>query len=261
MEPARRRAVPIQLKMMLGSRLQSEDAKAAKHAETLGRSGCFRAIHRNPGQSPAFATMLARRLALGLRRYWRLRHVKENKRLVPHEPRRHDRDVSAFREERRCVRPRFDRNLAVLGAERDAERRGPGLSPANALPESEWTDDFRLQVIVVMPPQKLKVGVVEEGTRVGGTLALMDTAATKLQSEVGQCTLGGVRIFNADEHVIDGQRHLFLRLRSTTTLFRFARELRGAFRNDDSLQHARCQCKDKGDLTIWFDLAGVAKAE
>ena len=22
-----------------------------------------------------------------------------------------------------------------------------------------------------------------------------------------------------------------------------------------------CQCKDKGDLTIWFDLAGVATAE
>ena len=65
MELTRRRAIPIQFKMMLGSRLQSEDAKAAKHAETLGRSGCFRATHRNPGQSPAFATMLARRLALG----------------------------------------------------------------------------------------------------------------------------------------------------------------------------------------------------
>ena len=37
-----------------------------------------------------------------------------------------------------------------------------------------------------------------------------------------------------------GQRHLFLRLRSATTLFRFARELHGAFRNDDSWQHARC---------------------
>src|SRR2546425_12020555 len=85
MEPARRRAVPIQFKMMLGSRLQSEDAKAAKHAETLGRSGCFRATHRNPGQSPAFATMLARRLALGWRRYWRLRHVKEKKRVRPQE--------------------------------------------------------------------------------------------------------------------------------------------------------------------------------
>jgi len=86
---------------------------------------------------------------------------------------------------------------------------GSGLPPANPLPKSEWTDDFRLQVIVVMPPQKLKVGVVEERTRVGGTLALMDTAATKLQSEVSQCALGGVRIFNADEHVIDGQRHCY----------------------------------------------------
>jgi len=43
--------------------------------------------------------------------------------------------------------------------------------------------------------------------RVGGTLALMDTAATELQSEVSQSALRGVRIFNADEHVIDGQRH------------------------------------------------------
>jgi hypothetical protein len=58
-----------------------------------------------------------------------------------------------------------------------------------------------------MPPQKLKVGVVEERARIGGTLALMDTAATKLQSEVSQSALGGARIFNADEHVIDGQRH------------------------------------------------------
>src|SRR5712691_5664658 len=144
MDSARRRAVPIQFKMVLGSRLQSEDAKAAKHAETLGRSGCLRAAHRNPGQSPAFATMLARRLALGWRRYWRLRHVKENKRLVPHQPRRHDRDVSALREQRRLGRPRFERNLAALGAERDAKCRGRGLSPANALPKSEWTDDFRL---------------------------------------------------------------------------------------------------------------------
>ena len=37
-----------------------------------------------------------------------------------------------------------------------------------------------------------------------------------------------------------GRRHLFLRLRSARTLFRFAGELRGAFRNDDSWQHARC---------------------
>src|SRR5882762_2344325 len=47
MEPARRSAIPIQLEMMLGSRLQSEDAKVAKHAETLGKSGRFRATHRN----------------------------------------------------------------------------------------------------------------------------------------------------------------------------------------------------------------------
>src|SRR5438093_11765833 len=58
-----------------------------------------------------------------------------------------------------------------------------------------------------MPPQKLEVGVVEERARVGRTLALMDTAAAKLHSEVGQSALGGARIFNADEHVIDGQRH------------------------------------------------------
>ena len=103
-----------------------------------------------------------------------------------------------------------------------------------------------------MPPQKLKVGVVEERTRVGGTLALMDAAATKLQSEVSQSALGGVRIFNADEHVIDGQRHLFLRLRSTTTLFRFARELRGAFRNDDSCQHARCPNVDSAPQINWL---------
>src|SRR5712691_4577805 len=38
---------------------------------------------------------------------------------------------------------------------------------------------------------------------------------------------------------IDGQ-DLFLRSRPATTLFRFARELRGAFGNDDSRQHARC---------------------
>src|SRR6267154_3718308 len=72
---ARRRAIPIQFEMMFGSRPQSEDAKVAKHGETLGRSGRLRATHRDPGQSPAFATMLARRLALGWRRYWRLRHV------------------------------------------------------------------------------------------------------------------------------------------------------------------------------------------
>ena len=153
---------------------------------------------------------------------------------MPHEPRRHDRDISALREERRIVRPGFDRNLAVLRAERDAKWRGPGFPPANALPKSERTDDLRLQFIVVMPPQKLKVGVVEERARVGGTLALMDTAATKLKSEVGEGALGGLRIFNADEHVIDGQRHLFLRSRSARTLFRFAGELRCAFRNDDS---------------------------
>src|SRR5882762_8758456 len=141
---ARRRAIPIQLEMMFGSRPRFEDAKVAKHAETRGRSGCFGATHRNPGQSPALATMLARRLTLGRRRYWRLRHVKEKKRLVPHEPRRHDRDVRALREERRFVGPGFERNLAVLGAERDAKWRGPGLSPANALPKSERTDDFRL---------------------------------------------------------------------------------------------------------------------
>jgi hypothetical protein len=60
-----------------------------------------------------------------------------------------------------------------------------------------------------------------------------------LKSEVGQSALGGVRIFNADEHVIDGQRHLFLRSRSERPLFRFAGELRGGFGNDDSWQHAR----------------------
>ncbi len=65
MELTRRRAIPIQFKMMLGSRLQFEDAKVEKRAETLGKSWCFRATHRNPGQSPVFATMLARRLALG----------------------------------------------------------------------------------------------------------------------------------------------------------------------------------------------------
>src|SRR2546425_11687944 len=114
MEPARRRAVPIQFKMMLGSRLQSEDAKAAKHAETLGRSGCFRATHRNPGQSPAFATMLARRLALGWRRYWRLRHAKEKKRVGPHETRRPDKGGRGFLGGRRCGPPRFGRRLAAL---------------------------------------------------------------------------------------------------------------------------------------------------
>ena len=135
MELARRRAIPIQFKMMLGSRLQSEDAKVAKHAETLGKSWSFRAAHRNPGQSPVFATMLERRLALGWQCYWRLRREgKENKRLVPLEPRRHDREVSALREKRRFVRPGFDRNLAVLGAERDAKWRSPGFPPANALP-------------------------------------------------------------------------------------------------------------------------------
>src|SRR5882757_7523697 len=36
------------------------------------------------------------------------------------------------------------------------------------------------------------------------------------------------------------KRCLFFHLRSATTLFRFSRELRGAFRNDDSRQHARC---------------------
>src|SRR6266853_4149474 len=142
MELARRRAIPIQFEVMLGCRLQSEDAEVTKHAETLGKSGCFRATHRNPGQSPALATMLARGLALGWQRHWRLRHVKENKRLVPHEPWRHDRDVRALREERRFVRRGFDRTLAVLRAERDAKWRSPGLPPANVLPKAERTDDF-----------------------------------------------------------------------------------------------------------------------
>src|SRR6267154_3125578 len=35
------------------------------------------------------------------------------------------------------------------------------------------------------------------------------------------------------------KRCLFFHLRSATTLFRFSRELRGAFGNDDSRQHAR----------------------
>src|SRR6266850_1838352 len=208
MELAQRRAIPIQFEMMLGSRLQSENAKVANHAETRGRSRCLRATHRNPAQSPVFATMFERRLTLGWQCHGRLRREgKKNKRLVPHKLGRHDGAIGAPREERRIVRQSFDRNLAVLGAKRDAKRRSPGFPPANALPKSERTDDFRLQFIVVMPPQKLEVGVIEERARVGGTLALMNTAAAKLQSEVGQRALGGVRIFNADEHVIDGQRH------------------------------------------------------
>src|SRR5258708_38674542 len=113
---------------------------------------------------------------------------------MPHERRRHDRDISALRQERRIVRPGFDRNLAFVGAERDAKWRSPGFPPANALPKSERTDDLRLQLIVVMPPQKLEVGVVEERARVGGTLALMDTAAPKPHSQAGHSAPAGVRL-------------------------------------------------------------------
>src|SRR5258708_8640945 len=80
---------------------------------------------------------------------------------MPHERRRHDRDISALRQERRIVRPGFDRNLAFLGAERDAKWRSPGFPPATALPKSERTDDLRLQLIAAMPPQNLELGVLE----------------------------------------------------------------------------------------------------
>jgi hypothetical protein len=39
MEPARRRAIPIQFKMMLGSRPQSEDVKVAKHVSQSALGG------------------------------------------------------------------------------------------------------------------------------------------------------------------------------------------------------------------------------
>jgi len=70
------------------------------------------------------------------------------------------------------------------------------------MPEPNWTDDLGLQFIVIVPPQKLKIGIVEERACVGGTLAAMDTASAELQPKVGQNVLRRIRILAADEYVI-----------------------------------------------------------
>jgi hypothetical protein len=53
-----------------------------------------------------------------------------------------------------------------------------------------------------MPPQKLKISVVEERTSVGGTLTAMDAASAELQAKVGQSALRRVWILGADEYVV-----------------------------------------------------------
>ena len=69
--------------------------------------------------------------------------------------------------------------------ETQCQKVKPRLPPMNALPESNGGDHLRQQLSVVMPPQKLKVGVIEERTGVGGTLTGMSTMSAELKAEIG----------------------------------------------------------------------------
>jgi hypothetical protein len=53
-----------------------------------------------------------------------------------------------------------------------------------------------------MPPQKFKVGIVEERTGIGSALTAMDTGVVELQTEIRQSAFCGIWIFRADEYVI-----------------------------------------------------------
>ena len=130
---------------MLRSRLQCKGAEVAKLLQTLGDFLSVRFVYRDSRQSVMPAAMIQRRLPL--RRQCRgclRREGNERERLLPSEPWRHDRKVYSGRKKRCQVGPRLNGYLAALGAKRNAERRSPGLPPANALPEPDRTDHLGL---------------------------------------------------------------------------------------------------------------------
>src|SRR6266480_4943031 len=151
-------AIPFQFDVVLGSRLQREGAEVAKLLQTLGDFLSVRFVYRDSRQSLMPAAMIQRRLPLRRQCHGCLRRGRnERERFLPSEPWRHDRQVCSGRKKRCRVGPRLNGHFAALGAKRNAEWRSPGLPPANALPEPDWTDRLGLQFIVVMPPQELKI--------------------------------------------------------------------------------------------------------
>ena len=95
----------------------------------------------------------------------------------------------------------------VVGTQSDAKRRGPCLPPANPLPQRERSNHIGLQLIVIVSPQQLEIGVIEERASVRGALASVDAPPGKLESKISQHILGRSRIIGTDEDVIDDRGH------------------------------------------------------
>src|SRR6266480_1500519 len=198
-------AIPFQFDVVLGSRLHCKGAEVAKHLQTRGDFLSVRFVCRDRRQSVMPAAMIQRRLPLRRQCHGCLRRERnERERLLPSESWRHNGKVCTGRKKRCRVGPRLNRYFTALGAKRNAKWRSPGFPPANALPEPDRVDHLRLQFIVVMPPQKLKISVVEERASVGGTLAAMDAASAELQAKVAQSALRRLWILRADEYMIEG---------------------------------------------------------